>query len=135
MTYGLPERKAMRFSGWVCSASITIALLATGASAQGVFSGGSTAFDPQISVVNTGALLDATPVVSKDLKYVTITARPSVSQLIALRQFPIGVPSNLGFVGSPALQALAQKERGIVMKGGVLPTPSPLDKRGITKLD
>ena len=125
----------MRLNGWMCGLLAVLAISAGQARAQGVFTGGSTVFDPQISVVNAGAILDAKPVVSHDMRYVTITARPSVSQLIALRQFPIGLPSNLGFVGSTAIQNQAMKDRGATVTGGVLPTPSPLDKRGMTKID
>ena len=51
------------------------------------FAGAATGFDPEISVVNSGEILDAQVVVSNDLKYVTINARPSSSQLLALREF------------------------------------------------
>jgi hypothetical protein len=77
--------------------------------------GGAFGFDPEVSVVNSGALVDAQVVVSDDLKYVTINARPSLSHLQSLNTFPVlefhsggsggggagggqgGVP--LGFVG------------------------------------
>lgn len=104
------------------------------AHAQSAFGGGVTAFDPEIRVVNSGAVLDAQATVSSDMKYVTITARPTVSQLTAMRQFSFNAPPNLGFVGSPAIRAVADRERGRPT-AGVLPTPSPLDRRGITKLD
>jgi hypothetical protein len=77
--------------------------------------GGAFAFDPEIGVVNSGALLDAEVVVSADRKYVTINARPSVSRLQALNVFPaqqVGIPgggagggaggaggARMGFVG------------------------------------
>ncbi len=125
----------MRLNGWMCGLGMLLAIATTPTQGQNVFGGGSTAFDPQISVVNTGAILDARPVVSHDMRYVTITARPTVSQLVALRQFPVPLPANLGFVGSIALQNQAMKERGAIVPGSALPTPSPLDKRGMTKLD
>ena len=125
----------MRLKGWIGAIGLLLATLVTPAKAQGVFGGGSTAFDPEIRVVNSGALLDAQAVVSHDRKYVTITARPSVSQLISLQQFPIVIPANLGFVGSTAIQQLARRERGDTSNTPVLPTPSLLDKRGMTKLD
>jgi hypothetical protein len=60
---------------------------------------GVTAFDPEISVVNSGAVLDAQAVVSHDRRYVTITMAPQNSRLIALRPFPVqGVAGN-GNVG------------------------------------
>ncbi len=125
----------MRHLRWIGAIGLTVAALSAPASAQGVFGGGSTAYDPEIRVVNSGALLDAQAVVSHDRKYVTLTMRPSVSQLLSLQQFPIIIPGNLGFVGSTNLQMLARKERGDASKTPVLPTPSPLDKRGITKID
>jgi hypothetical protein len=63
---------------------------ATDAKAQGgppFFGGGVVGFDPEISVVNTGALLDAQVVVSDDRRYVTINARPSLSHLNSLQVF------------------------------------------------
>src|SRR4051812_20726211 len=68
------------------------------------FAGPPTAFDPEISVVNSGALLDAQAVVSSDMRYVTINARASSSQLLALRDFTFAGSSNngprFGFVGA-----------------------------------
>jgi hypothetical protein len=66
------------------------------------FSGGNTGFDPEISVVNSGVLLDVQPVVSNDLKYVTINTRASNARLLALREFQFARGGNnppLGFVG------------------------------------
>jgi hypothetical protein len=54
--------------------------------ARAQFAGGAI-FEPEISVVNSGAVLDAQATVSADRKYVTMTMRPSVSQLLALRTF------------------------------------------------
>jgi hypothetical protein len=66
------------------------------------FSGAGTAFDPEVSVVNSGQVLDAQAVVSNDRKYVTLNMRPSSSQLLALRQFQFQTASSrpLGFVGN-----------------------------------
>jgi hypothetical protein len=66
------------------------------------FNGASTAFEPEISVVNSGEVLDAQAVVSNDRKYVTLNMRASSSQLLALRQFQFATGGNtrpLGFVG------------------------------------
>ena len=63
-----------------------------------------TAFTPEISVVNSGAILDAQAVVSADRKYVTITARPSNTALLDLNNFTFQNGQNgqmLGFVGDP----------------------------------
>jgi hypothetical protein len=113
----------------------TVLGLCSAASAQSVFGGGVTAFDPEIKVLNSGAILDAQAVVSSDKKYVTITARPSNTQLLALRQFSFNqAPQGLGFVGSPALLRAADREKGRPDRQS-LPVASALDHRGITKLD
>lgn len=65
-----------------------------------VVGGGATAFDPEIGVVNSGQVFDASAVVSQDRRYVTITAMPSSSNVIALRPFPVTAVSGAnGFVG------------------------------------
>ena len=65
--------------------------------------GGVVAFDPEISVVNSGALLDAQVVVSADRKYVTINARPSLTRLNSLTVFPaVGVGAQPGGGGGGA---------------------------------
>ena len=66
------------------------------------FAGAATGFDPEISVVNSGQILDSQVAVSNDLKYVTINARAQSSQLLALREFSFaggGRAPLLGFVG------------------------------------
>ena len=63
------------------------------------YSPGSTAFNPQISVVNSGILLNAQAVVSADRKYVTLNMQPVQTQLMALIPFNINAQTNLGFVG------------------------------------
>ena len=74
------------------------------ASAQRVpfFGAGATALDPEISVVNSGELLDAQAVVSGDMKHVTLNMRADSSRLLALRDFTFagsGVREQQGFVG------------------------------------
>jgi hypothetical protein len=49
--------------------------------------GNNAIFEPQVDVVNSGAVLDAQATVSADRKYVTLTMRPSNAQLLALRTF------------------------------------------------
>ena len=97
----------MRFApSYVLLAAAACGFAAPAAHAQRVpfFNADPTGFDPEISVVNSGELLDAQAVVSSDLKYVTINARPSSSRLLALREFTFqnagGAP--LGFVGGAA---------------------------------
>jgi hypothetical protein len=67
--------------------------------AQVPFFGGAGAFSPEISVVNSGVLNDVQATVSADRKYVTLTMRPQSSQLLALHEFAISLPTPVGFVG------------------------------------
>lgn len=80
---------------------LAFALFATSASGQltPVVGRGATAFDPEISVVNSGVVADAQAVVSHDRRYVTITMGASQSNLIALRPFPVQAVAGNGFVG------------------------------------
>lgn len=78
-------------------ATVLLLACAPRASAQNFFGGGGNAFDPEISIVNSGAILDAQATVSADRKYVTMTLRPQVSQLVALRDFTFQTAG--GFVG------------------------------------
>src|SRR3954447_10115839 len=72
---------------------------ARAAHAQSFFGGGAVAYDPEISTVQSGALLDAQVVVSYDRKYVTIGAQATDQRLLALRDFPVASPVTQGFVG------------------------------------
>jgi hypothetical protein len=63
------------------------------------FNGTPTAFTPQISIVNSGALLDAQAVVSSDRKHVTLNMRPQNSTLLALRSFTFQNGQNGNFPG------------------------------------
>ncbi len=60
------------------------------------FFGGGTAYDPEVGVVESGALLDAQATVSADRKYVTITTGATQTKLLDLVQFPV---VEVGFVG------------------------------------
>jgi len=55
-------------------------------------------YEPVIDVVTSGVQMTATPVVSADRKYVTITAQPQLSQLIRLQNFAVATGFG-GFVG------------------------------------
>jgi type II secretory pathway component GspD/PulD (secretin) len=44
-------------------------------------------FDPEISIVESGVVLDVAATVSSDRKYVTLTLRPQLSTLVQLAQF------------------------------------------------
>ena len=73
-------------------------------------------FDPQISVVNSGALLDVSAVVSADRKYVTMTMRPQLSTVVAMNTFNF----QNGFVGIPVVNGY--------------PQPSPLNQVGMIRI-
>ena len=67
-------------------------------------------FDPEISVVQSGVILDAQAVVSADRKYVTMTTRFQSAQLLNLREFAfqtgggaggqVGGAGNVGAAGA-----------------------------------
>ena len=59
------------------------------------------AFDPEISIVESGAKLDAQATVSADRKYVTLTMRPQLASLVALREFTFQNGGARGIVGLP----------------------------------
>ena len=107
------------------------------------FNAAGTGFDPEISVVNSGQLLDAQVAVSNDLKYVTINTRASSSRLLALREFTFaeanGNAGRLGFVGGAGGAAeVAADGRGVVGQrlpragGGGGDRPNSLDRGGMT---
>lgn len=105
------------------------------------FIGGAGAFAPQVSVVNSGAVLDAQAVVSADRKYVTLNMRPTNSALLALQTYSINSGAiNLpqqGFAGGANLGGGASPaRRGTNSAARAIPTvPSILDRRGMTRLD
>jgi hypothetical protein len=116
-------------------ALILLSILATyglaprSASAQRIpfFFPAGTGFDPEISVVNSGEVLDAQAVVSHDLKYVTINTRAASSNLLALREFTFQSASGvrLGFVGGAAQQQQALARANARRN-------NPLDRPGMT---
>jgi hypothetical protein len=91
------------FSPWRAALLAGVAVLAcprmARAQVRPFFGGGVSAFTPEIDVVNTGVLNNMQATVSADRKYVTINARPSNSQLLALREFRIAGPQFAGFIG------------------------------------
>lgn len=105
---------------------IGLSAASTSAFAQVVppfFGGGGGIFDPEIDVINSGVILDAQPVVSADRKYVTMTMRPSNTQLLAIREFAFqaGGGGPQGFVGG------AGQRSGAV---GAAANPRAADDRG-----
>jgi hypothetical protein len=83
---------------------VVAVLQAMPARAQAFLGGGVTAFDPEISTVQSGVKLDAQGIVSHDLKYVTINTQVQDSRLLALRNFQFQTPLQQGpaqgFVGN-----------------------------------
>ena len=62
---------------------------------------GQTAFEPEIGIVQSGAVQDVQAVVSADRKYVTLNMQVQNSQLLALRSFTFQNGPALGVVGLP----------------------------------
>lgn len=79
------------------------------------FFGAGTAYDPQVSTINSGALLDAQATVSADQKHVTLNMRPQQNSLQSLVRVPV-VTGSGGFVG------------GAVFSGDPPATPVPSNK-------
>src|SRR5947209_20258101 len=91
------------------AAAILVLGSASSATAQvPFFTPGATAFSPQVSILNTGALNDVQATVTPDRRYVTLDMRPANSQLLALREFTFQIPgtvqvvAGVGFVGGVA---------------------------------
>jgi hypothetical protein len=121
---------------------------AVAAVAPPFFAGGGNIFDPEIDIIETGAKLDAQAVVSADRKYVTLTMRPQVSTLIALREFTFQRGQALGPVGIPqAGQNNVQNNapNNARNNGNVAPNagpaaagavrPSVLERPGMTRIE
>ena len=92
-------------------AAATAAFAARPANGQvDFFNRAGTAYEPEISVVNSGAILDAQAVVSADRKYVTLNMRASNTNLLALQEFSFASGRGrepLGFVGGAGAAARA----------------------------
>ncbi len=61
-----------------------------------VGSGDAIAFDPEIDVVSDGVVLDVEATISADRRYVTMTVRPSLAQVIEIREFTTQSISTIG---------------------------------------
>ena len=94
---------------WAAAAAVVVVLVgsATPSLGQAFLGGGVAAFDPEISVVESGAKLDTQATVSADRKYVTLTVRAQTSQLLNLREFVFqqGGGGVVGFGGNPNANA------------------------------
>jgi hypothetical protein len=82
------------------------------AQAPPFFNGAAGIFDPEISVVQSGVILDAQAVVSADRKYVTMTTRFQSAQLLNLREFTFQS-------GAPVRGGLQQGAGGVAGAGAV----------------
>jgi len=114
-----------------CSFIVVLLIVTCGvarAQVRPVVGNGATAFDPEVSVVNSGAVLDAQAVVSHDRKYVTINMAPSNSNVIDIRNFPVQAVATAtgfgGFVGGAVPGGVAAVSNG--SGGGAAAAPVEL---------
>jgi hypothetical protein len=56
-------------------------------------------YNPEIGVVATGPLLVVRPVVSRDLKYVTLSVQATQTQVVSIQNFPVVRFGPAGFAG------------------------------------
>ncbi len=92
--------------------------------------GGVALYNPEIAVVASGPLLVVRPVVSHDLKYVSIASQASLTQVIRIQRFPVMTFAARGFVGGARP---ASNPRLIPSTPDAAKTPSTLlDRPGIT---
>ena len=88
----------------VILAAAFVMALTRSACAQAFFGGGVVAFNPEISTVSSGTVIDAQAVVSYDRKYVTLNMQAQQSSLLSLRTFQVAAAAQnvgpaMGFVG------------------------------------
>ena len=90
---------------WVIPGLLLLGAIPAFGQAPPFFGGGGTAFDPEVSTVFSGALMDAQAVVSNDRKYVTLNMRATNSRLRTLVTFPVVTADtvNRGFAGGANL--------------------------------
>jgi len=139
----------MRFAKTLAAGAVLVVCASAGdARAQNFNTGNNTAFDPEISIVESGTNLDVEATVSADRKYVTLTMRPQLASLIALREFVFQGPG--GVVGMnnpgqiPGPQKPAARAAGPARGGPLMPAlanprqvgpPPVLLREGMTKVD
>jgi hypothetical protein len=139
----------MRFAKILAAGTVlVVSAFAADAEAQNFNTGNNTAFDPEISIVESGTKLDVEATVSADRKYVTLTMRPQLASLIALREFvfqgPPGVvgmnnPGQVPGPQRPPARAAAPARSGPLMPALANPRPvgppPVLFREGMTKVD
>ncbi|HEX8915088.1 MAG TPA: hypothetical protein VF796_22240 [Humisphaera sp.] len=92
----------MRLTKVLAAGTVFVIAALTGeAKAQNFNTGNNTAFDPEISIVESGTKLDVQATVSADRKYVTMTMQPQVASLIALREFVFQGPGGTVGMNNP----------------------------------
>ena len=132
----------MRRIHFLLSSIFALFLFASPVRAQNFLGGNNTAFQPQISIVESGAKLDVQATVSADRKYVTMTLRPQVAQLLALRDFVFQGPG--GFVGggsannaNPGKNPSSSPRAGPMLPASARPAEpvSVLFREGMTRVD
>jgi hypothetical protein len=97
----------MKIQSRFCLAAAVASLGCLPAVAQQVppfFGGGIAAYDPEVSVIQSGALMDVRATVSADRKYVTLEMRNTNSNVRSLEPFPV-VAGPQGIVGGAQLGA------------------------------
>ncbi|MCS7032547.1 MAG: hypothetical protein NZ561_00975, partial [Phycisphaerae bacterium] len=105
---------------------------------QPIVGTGAVGFDPEISIVDSGAILDVQATVSSDRKYVTLTLRPQLARIIGFRDFQVaqataggvgggggtggGAPGGVatGFIQQPEIQITEVRTTVSVPDGGTL---------------
>jgi hypothetical protein len=94
------------------------------------FGGPVTAFDIEVSIIDSGRLLDAQAVVSNDQRYVTINARADNSGLLALQQFrtQTATVGGAGFVGG--VDPSGKLEKTALEFSPAAGSPSDIDRAG-----
>lgn len=113
-------------------AVFVVALTTSAASAQNFFGGGVVAYDPEISTVSSGVVMDVQPTVSYDNKYVTIGMQVQDSRLIALRNFQVAPAigsTPQGFVGNATPSPNAAGTA--VAAGAPSSSPEEIERRAV----
>jgi hypothetical protein len=98
---------------WLPIAALTLAVCLGGPRAWGQVNGGaSTANSLTVSTLTTGTVLDVTPSISADGRYVTMQVRPSFSSLDSLDTFVVPPPAINGAGGVGIINGLGDGGRG-----------------------
>ena len=94
-------------------------------------------FEPVIDVVNSGSQLVVGPTVSADRKYVTLSGRFTVAQVVRIERFPFFATDGFsGIVGNARGMAALGNDGPAPAAVGIRPAPRQgvLDQPGMTRL-